>query len=386
MEKTFRIILLNILVFLFLLPKTNFAISAPELLSPSDNSTVSSSKLEWQAPTDELYPTNPYRVQVDDNSDFSSTYRDEYKTNTYYSPVLFNGVWFWRIKAKDSAGSWSEWSSIWSFTLSTSNPSLTPTVPAELYSTPYSTPDLSLNPTPTSTSSKSSFIISDVPSSVDSDKSFTTSVELSLPNSPSTTFYLKGAFKKADSSNYFGFTKIGSSWVKNGASYSSQYKITTDSAGNWSGNLEIKPDDSDSGFTGTGDYIFKVGRYSSSGSGPTWSNEETLNINGVAISSEEDSDTTAETTTYSSPQGSIIKPPSNKTNLTSPKNKQASVAGISLEASASSDSSVPQIQGEQKVKDNSVFNYLPIAGGAILILSGLGSLVYIYRKQKIKSL
>ena len=382
MEKTFRTLLfINFLLILFLLPKTIFAISAPDLISPPDSSSISSSKLEWQAPTYALYPTNPYRVQVDDNSDFSSTYRDEYKTNTYYSPVLLNGAWFWRVKAKDSSGTWSNWSSIWSFTLSTSNPSPT-TVPEDTYSTPYSTPPTAdNNPTPTSTSSKSSFFISDIPSSVDSDKSFTVSVELKLPNNTSSTFYLKGAFKKADGSNYFGFTKVGSSWIKNGSSYSSQYKITTDSSGNWAGVLEVKPDGSDSGFTGSGDYIFKAGRYNSSGSGPTWSNEETINIIGSV--SDEASGGTSDPETSETSLNLPTNSPKSIVKNSIPKKSTIAVAGIST-ATPSSSSPALEIQNDEIKKENK-FNLLLIAGGVILILLGVTSLVYIYRK-KLKSI
>jgi len=386
-EKTFRITLLNIFfTIFFVLPKNIFAISAPDLLSPADSSTVTSSKLEWQAPSYALFSSSPYRVQVDDNSDFSSIYRDYYTSNTHYTPSLTNSTWYWKVKVKDSAGTWSDWSSIWSFTLSTSNtPSPTTTLPEESYSTPYSTPpSTDNNPTPTSTSSKSSFTISGVPSTIDSDQSFIVSVELNLPNNPSSTFYLKGAFKKTGGSNYFGFTKVGSSWIKNGNSYSSQLPVTTDSSGNWSGTIDVKSDGSDSGFTGTGDYIFKIGRYSSSGSGPIWSNEETLNITGVT-SSKETSDTNQGLETFSIPQGAVAKAPSTKNSIISTKSKTA-VAGVSLESTPSSSSPTPQDQ-LSKVDSEKKFNlnYIPVIGGTVLILSGFGSLIYIYRKQRLQS-
>lgn len=363
------------------MPKPSFAISAPEQLSPSDGSTTSSSKLEWQAPPDPLYPSNPYRVQVDDDPGFSSAssiFRDTYKTSTTYSPELTSGTWYWRVKAKDSTGIWSDWSSTWSFILSTSNP--TPTDTQSENST-YSTPSTQIvEPTPTSSSSKSNFIISEIPSSINSDQSFSISIELSLPNNPSSNFYLKGAFKKADGSNYFGFTKVGSYWIKNGSSYSSQVQINTDSTGSWSGTLEIKPDEGDSGFTGTGDYIFKVARYTSSGSGPTWSNEESINILDTQTS-----ETDAENTISTTPQGApATKSTPVKNSIITTKNKLATAAGVNLESTPSNTTNSENL--DLQVKDEKEFNlnFLPIIGGVILIFLGTGSLVYIYYKQKVK--
>lgn len=140
----------------------------------------------------------------------------------------------------------------------------------------------SSSPSP-SPSTISTFTISNVPSSIDSTQTFTISVNLELSSNPSTKFYLKGAFIKSGNTNYFGLTKVNNFWIKNGTTYSSQYEITADSAGKWSGNLEIQPDVMDSGYEGTNDYIFKVGRYSASGSGPTWSNEIKLKINAKEV-------------------------------------------------------------------------------------------------------
>ena len=148
-----------------------------------------------------------------------------------------------------------------------------------------SSPSPSPTPSPSATSS---FTISNIPSEINSDQTFTATVNLTLSNYPSSKFYLKGAFKKSDSSNYFGLTKVNSSWIQNGSSYANQFQFTTDSSGGWSGNLEIQPDLLDSGYGGTGDYIFKVGRYTESGSGPTWSNEINIKLIANEIESEDD--------------------------------------------------------------------------------------------------
>lgn len=131
------------LIFLFFGAGSVSAISPPAQISPTDNSQVSSSKLTWETPSYSLYSKNPYRIQVDDNADFSSVYRNYDTKNTYYTPILTEGTWYWRIKVKDSDGNWSDWSDSWSFILAAATPSPTPSA------TP--TPSPTANPTPAPT-------------------------------------------------------------------------------------------------------------------------------------------------------------------------------------------------------------------------------------------
>ena len=119
-----KIISIAALVFL-LITSPVYAGEPPILISPTNNSTVSSSKLTWETPAYSIYSNDSYRIQVDNDSDFSSVYRDYKTKNTFYTPVLTEGKWYWQIKAKDASSTWSDWSNIWSFTLSTSIPSLT---------------------------------------------------------------------------------------------------------------------------------------------------------------------------------------------------------------------------------------------------------------------
>lgn len=72
------------------------------------------------------------------------------------------------------------------------------------------------------------------------------------------TIYLKGAFYQDGSTNYFGYTKNGDNWIKNGDSTVNQMKVKI---GDWDGNMIIKADFSDSGYKGEGTYKFKVGFY-----------------------------------------------------------------------------------------------------------------------------
>ncbi|TSC88597.1 MAG: weak similarity to S [Microgenomates group bacterium Gr01-1014_7] len=351
-----------------------FAADPPILTSPSNNSTVASSTLNWQAP---LYPVcsnyDAYRVQVDNDPSFpsSSIYRNIYTKNTYYTPQLTLGTWYWRVMVRDeTCNNWSSWSTVWSFILATSTPSPTPT-PS---STPTSSSSTSSN---SSSSSASTFTISNTPSQINSDQSSNVSVNLALPDNPNTSFYLKGAFKKSDGSNYFGLTKVSGSWIKNGSTYSNQYPVKTNSSGNWSGNLEIQPDADDSGFTGSDDYIFKVGRYTSSGSGPTWSNETTIKI--VAASTNqgattETSSKTSDSPTVTSPPQTAKAIPANSSSKNSG-NVEYHIASVAAVSSGSATPSTVEVKSEKRP------NFLPFIGG-VLILAGLGSLGYIYLRSK----
>lgn len=368
-------------------PQTVFAGDPPQLSSPSDGSTTSSSKLEWQVPSYALYSGNSYRVQVDDDSSFSSLNKDYYTDNTHYTPTLSDGLWYWRVKAKDAGGVWSDWSSVWSFTLTSNSPNPSPSPTSDPSSdpapTPIPTPTPQPTPQPTSSSQSSSFLISGVPSQINSDQSVNVIVNLSLPNNPNTKFYLKGAFKKSDGSNYFGQTLVSGSWVKNGSSFSSQFPITTDGSGNWSGNLEVMVDSEDSGFTGSGDYIFKVGRYTSSGSGPTWSNEITIKIVNVESGVQKvQGSTPIQTKTTNSPSPSAYK-------LTSTNTKNSSVLSANSSSfnqgqnnhSSPSATINPSPQVVADVLEDKKFNFIPWIGLG-LVVCGISSLGFVYFKKR----
>lgn len=376
---------LSLIILYCLKIPTVLASTPPVQLSPSDNSSVSSSTLSWQTPEYPLFSTNPYRVQVDEESSFADPFRDYTTANTNYSPQISNGIWHWRIKAKNDQGEWSDWSSIWQFTLTdaTPSPQATPTPSAE--PTPTASPSSAATSSPNASATPATeFTLSSTPLETDSSQSFSANIILKLSNNPSTTFYLKGAFLKSGSSNYFGQTKVSSSWVKNSASYSEQKQITTDSSSFWTGSLEFMADAKDSGFTGSGDYIFKVARYSSSGSGPTWSNQVTIYIK----EKEDEDEPTGGTSTTSSP----IPKSSVSTNTSNPQNikdslakssensqidyKIATVAGITLKTTSTPSANLTQVA-------NTGFNYYFFAAGILTLLAGGGSIVYITKKDLI---
>lgn len=72
------------------------------------------------------------------------------------------------------------------------------------------------------------------------------------------TIYVKGAFFSEGSTNYFGLTKNGDTWVKNSGSATTQPSVKVSSS---PATLQVKNDPFDSGFHGEGEYKFKVGYY-----------------------------------------------------------------------------------------------------------------------------
>lgn len=303
-----------------------------------------------------------FPITIDSSSNWSGTIQAKLDTSSsYYSGP---GTYSLKVRRYTQSGSTYTWSNEISLVVNLSTP--TPT------STPTSTPFPTSSPPP----STSSFTISNIPSQINSDEVFNVSVNLSLPNNPNTNFYLKGAFKKSDSSNYFGLTKVSGNWIKNGSTYLSQYSITTDSSGNWSGNLEVKPDTEDAGYIGTDDYTFKVSRYTSSGSGPTWSNESTIKIINTSSDNQGGASKTSTSSTNptSSPQTSKSKVTDSQQskNYDRPVYHTASVAAATVSATPTSN---------VEVKTEKRANFIPWIGVA-LIFCGIGSLIFIYLRQR----
>lgn len=234
--------------------------------------------------------------------------------------------------------------------------------------TPTPTPSSSTTPSPSSTNNPtSSFSISSVPSEIDSSQIISVSTNLSLPSNPNTKFYLKGAFAKSGSSNYFGQTLVNASWVKNSRSYSDQFPITTDGSGNWSGNLEIQIDPFDSGYSGSDNYIFKVARYSSSGSGPTWSSEQNIKINSKEVVETDEGDETIGVINLAK-----ISPSPTAEILAAEKQAEQSEEPYSLDKykKVSSQSATPLQTDKLKVKSDKQINPFIIIGGLIILGAG----------------
>ena len=99
--------------------------------------------------------------------------------------------------------------------------------------------------------------------------------------------YMRGVFFPSGT-NYFGLTQNNSgSWIGTSTDRSLYFAISkTDLIeASWSGKIKVKPDIEDSAYLGTGEYIFKVGRYTSANdSSADWSNELLTKIIGPTAS------------------------------------------------------------------------------------------------------
>lgn len=255
----------------FIWPKIALGTSVPILKSPSDNSFQDKNpKLVWEYSGECATSGNCFKIEIDNNPDFSSPEKETYSNNYSYSPRgLSEGIWYWRIRAKDKADKWSEWSLGFRFNVGNN--------PSPSTSNPSSLPQTSLSES--AKKNEQVFEIKDLKGEIDSDEEI--EVNVLIREKPKTAFRIKGAFRQGESINYFGETFFEGNWSKNNNSYSQQPIIQTDSEGKWEGKIKVRVDTEDSGFKGSGDYHFKVGRYSESGNGPVWSNELNVKINEV---------------------------------------------------------------------------------------------------------
>ncbi len=268
--------LLYVFLFLFLLPQQVSA-STPVLNNPENNSatTDTSPKLSWDKTSDCPITGNCYLIEVSKSTDFSELEKSTYTNNTYYSPTLSEGSWFWRVKAKDQNNNWSEYSEVRTLNINNEvKPSSSPIPTINPTQSPIPTPIAQGGNTE---KEKQSFTISLDKNSIDSKE--IVEIQVKLNNfTPNSVYFIKPSFFKEGSTNYFGLLELNNSWIKNSVTATSQYKINTDFKGNWNGKINTKVDIEDSGFNGRGNYQLKVGRYTEAGSGLIWSNNVTISI------------------------------------------------------------------------------------------------------------
>ncbi len=273
-------VFLFFILFNFSSPTIIKAVNSPILTSPSDNEILSKSpKLTWDFIGECVDSGSCFVIEIDNNSDFNSKEKSSYTDKNSYSPQgLADGDWYWRVKAKNKSETWSDWSNTHKFSISenTPSPSLTPSPSAS------QSPQLVPAEKPPAKKSENIFEINTNVAEINSDEEMEISVKL-ITEDANKIFYIKGAFKKADSSNYFGFTNFDDTWIVNSAKYLNQFKTFTNASGEWTGKLKVKPDPEDAGFAGSGEYVLKAGKYTESGSGPTWSNELRIKINEVEV-------------------------------------------------------------------------------------------------------
>ncbi len=209
------------------------------------------------------------------------------------------------------------------------------------------------------------------------------------------TIYLKGAFFKEGSTNYFGYTKKDDSWVKNSTTALDQRQVTI---GQWDGSAMVRSDFSDSGYSEPGTYSLKLGYYYITSGGNISSVNWSSNILSVALDQptltptdarEVRSESPVVTSIQTTKTPTVVKTTSPKTTLNPSKSSvtptQALISNnfgkISKEKQSSKPGALevkepsPKKSKEVRIlgaKDNN-FTAFIMAGGLILLISG-GSL------------
>src|SRR3990167_1002019 len=107
------------------------------------------------------------------------------------------------------------------------------------------------------------------------DESFTINVLLSIASSKGKSYYIRPGFFQPEKTprSYFGYIKDNAGdWANGGSPIDKTqfYKITMNDNNEWVGSLIIKADLEASGFNGSGNYNFIIGRYTESGSTVNW--------------------------------------------------------------------------------------------------------------------
>ncbi len=130
----------------------NFAVTSdtippavPTLSSPSNNSTITISTpgFNWSDVTDPSGVT--YELQVDNSSSFSSPEINKtglINSNYTSTSSLSNVKYYWKVRAKDGANNYSNWTTTWSFTISVVT---VPSTPSNLFATAVSSSQINLS-------------------------------------------------------------------------------------------------------------------------------------------------------------------------------------------------------------------------------------------------
>jgi hypothetical protein len=124
------------------------------------------------------------------------------------------------------------------------------------------------------------FTLSSTQTSINADDEFNVDVYFSISATNGTTYYLRGVFYPV-AKNYCGYTWNGNAWyngpytVNNGWQ---QLLAVTVNQSSWSGQLKAKIDPSDENCQNSGNYYFKIQRYTSGGSS-NFDDQNSLSLN-----------------------------------------------------------------------------------------------------------
>jgi len=236
-----------------------------------------------------------------------------------------------------------------------------------------------------------------IPATIEQSQEFEIDINLSCPGCGDS--YLRGVFYPSGN-KYFGFTQdnLGNWSNAPGTNCTTFYKISKSNLtaeGTWNGKVKFKPDAESSNYSGPGDYLFKVGRYTPScGSPSVWSSEATIAITGPTP-------TPSPTTTPSStPITSPTKTPTPKPSTPKPtvapiatsisvslSDEEEATSSVLSESSPSSELEIEKtpkaIVEETTVASDNNFQKILIGAGLLFIIS---SAFWFIRSLKQKNL
>lgn len=216
--------------------------------------------------------------------------------------------------------------------------------------------------------------VSNIPESV-TDQEFEFDVLVS--GAQTGTNYIRASFFSPGTTSYFGFTYNGSSFY-NGSDYSQYLPLPISAEGSGSATVKAKIDPGSSSFKGSGDYSFKVRRYTSQ-SYNTSSSEVTVSINYAAETptptpTQAPTPTSTPTLTPTPTPTKTATPtnsPSKPTPTKAPAQSTISIPPSILGTSAAQPTESQTQPEEAQVAGFQFSNVLKVAGGLILILSGV---------------
>ncbi len=93
----------------------------PTLVSPTNGDHIvdNTTYFDWTSASG----ANFYQIQIDTTSSFTTPVRDDTTANTYYtSTALADNLYYWHVRAGDTAGNWGTYSSYWTVTVDTTAP------------------------------------------------------------------------------------------------------------------------------------------------------------------------------------------------------------------------------------------------------------------------